>query len=446
MDLSAKLTVLAVLGDSGAAMMNAETVLDAKPTIEGALADANEALMEAQAALVGANEDQTTELNKVIGTIKMRIMEIDAILKGDDLEKYGETVTGTDPDEPKTAADAGLVVAKSIENALTRTGGFAISTTPNDIDTARMADPTMGAHKDDHQGMSWSDIFDVVDKRIATDAEVITVVPATSVDGTIMEGNVTAPFECDIAGTDRCADGSQDAGTFSGIVGTFFCEGGKCAVEGTGDAAKLTGGWYFYPTSSDDYYNYSHETKTYSVETLYAEYGYWLADATVTDIVTAVTINAYVRSDGNTTGLELGDTDEFKDDNSAEYNGPAVGLSSLGKGENLESSGHFDADVNLKVTFGGTPSIAGSISNFRGNAVNTKWEVELHGELSAQGVFSNGETDTVGGDDGTWSATLYGPVPVGDPPVNQRPTGIFGTFNANFSDGQAAGAYATRKE
>ena len=28
--------------------------------------------------------------------------------------------------------------------------------------------------------------------------------------------------------------------------------------------------------------------------------------------------------------------------------------------------------------------------------------------------------------------------------ATQRPTGIFGAFNAHFSDGHAAGAYATR--
>jgi hypothetical protein len=445
MDLSAKLTVLAVLGDSGAAMMNAETVLDAKPTIGSALADAKEALMDAQAALDGANADQTTELNKVIDTIEMRIKEIDAILNGDDLENYVEIVTGTDPDEPKTAADAGLVVAKSIENALTRIDGFDIledNVTDNGrIDTARKDDPTKGAHKDDHKGMSWSDIFDVVDKRIASGLAAITVVPATSADGTEVTDNVTDPtFACETAGAGECADGSQEPGTFSGITGMYFCEGGKCAVEGTGDAAKLTGGWYFYPTSSDDYYNYSHETKTYSVETLYAEYGYWLEDTNVTGIVNAVTINAYARSAGNTTSLQLDVTDDFKDE-SAEYNGPAVGLSSLGKGENLESSGHFDADVNLKVTFGGTPSIAGSISNFRGNAVNTNWNVELKSGAftGATLAYDTGITDTVGGEDGSWSATGYGPE-------NMRPTGIFGIFSVDFQDGTAAGAYATEKE
>ena len=30
--------------------------------------------------------------------------------------------------------------------------------------------------------------------------------------------------------------------------------------------------------------------------------------------------------------------------------------------------------------------------------------------------------------------------------IKHRPDGFFGRFNANFTDGQAAGAYATRKK
>ena len=45
---------------------------------------------------------------------------------------------------------------------------------------------------------------------------------------------------------------------------------------------------------------------------------------------------------------------------------------------------------------------------------------------------------TASGDDGLWSATGYGAM-------GARPTGIFGGFNAHFTDGHAAGAYATRK-
>ena len=49
---------------------------------------------------------------------------------------------------------------------------------------------------------------------------------------------------------------------------------------------------------------------------------------------------------------------------------------------------------------------------------------------------------------GAWTAQGYGPVQQTDggngDPVKHRPEGFFGRFNANFSDGAAAGAYATR--
>ena len=47
-------------------------------------------------------------------------------------------------------------------------------------------------------------------------------------------------------------------------------------------------------------------------------------------------------------------------------------------------------------------------------------------------------TTTASGQDGQWSAQGYGEQ-------MERPVGIFGGFNAHFTDGHAAGAYATRK-
>ena len=47
-------------------------------------------------------------------------------------------------------------------------------------------------------------------------------------------------------------------------------------------------------------------------------------------------------------------------------------------------------------------------------------------------------TTTASAQNGEWSATGYGKS-------GERPTGIFGDFNAHFTDGHAAGAYATRK-
>ena len=69
--------------------------------------------------------------------------------------------------------------------------------------------------------------------------------------------------------------------------------------------------------------------------------------------------------------------------------------------------------------------------------IDSGWTVELERKaLPAVGDFDDGKTVATGRD-GVWSATAYGTA-------GSRPTGIFGGFNAHFSDGHAAGAYATR--
>ena len=53
------------------------------------------------------------------------------------------------------------------------------------------------------------------------------------------------------------------------------------------------------------------------------------------------------------------------------------------------------------------------------------------------GTFADAGKTVATGRDGEWTAQAYGAE-------SERPTGIFGGFNAHFSDGHAAGAYATR--
>ncbi len=82
MDLSGKLGALNVKGDSGTAMDNAQKVLDAKTTIEGALTTANEALAALIAAKEGADDDEAAkeELDTVIEDVRMNIAAIQAIV------------------------------------------------------------------------------------------------------------------------------------------------------------------------------------------------------------------------------------------------------------------------------------------------------------------------------------------------------------------------------
>lgn len=135
---------------------------------------------------------------------------------------------------------------------------------------------------------------------------------------------------------------------------------------------------------------------------------------------------------------------------SASYKGSAVGMSVVWttdtKGKEVSGSrvsGHFDADVSLTMKFGTSPSLEGTISNFRGSGVDASWSVDLDSATLSGGTFSDGVTD--GGDAaGVWTATAFGGSATSG--SEARPAGVFGEFDADFTNGAAAGVYATRKE
>ena len=146
----------------------------------------------------------------------------------------------------------------------------------------------------------------------------------------------------------------------------------------------------------------------------------------------------------NTGGLDLSTANNLTD-TSATYEGTAAGMS-LHKevdGDGVAvpgtlQSGAFTADVTLTANFGGTPTLGGYINGFEGNAVDPDWRVTLvQGGFTTAATLTDGTT-TASADNGVWSAQGYGTS-------GERPTGIFGGFNAHFSDGHAAGAFATRK-
>ena len=107
------------------------------------------------------------------------------------------------------------------------------------------------------------------------------------------------------------------------------------------------------------------------------------------------------------------------------------------------ASGAFTADVTMTAKFHATaPMVGGTIDNFQGNAVGSGWSVKLRDTpVTDDGTITPGETIATG-QDGVWTGTAYG-ADGADAAV--RPTGIYGGFNAHFTDGRAAGAYATRK-
>ena len=172
---------------------------------------------------------------------------------------------------------------------------------------------------------------------------------------------------------------------------------------------------------------------------------YWLSVASATDDTT--TINRYLTGPTAQSAAVYGvdaNIDAFSG-TTARYIGKAVGMSVIGTGSS-RASGGFTADVDLTMRFGsaGTESLDGMIRNFKGSAVDPSWSVDLDNAALASGVLAATATTDGGGTEGSWTATAWG----GDATTGSeaRPAGVYGAFDANFTNGAAAGAYATRKQ
>ncbi len=234
---------------------------------------------------------------------------------------------------------------------------------------------------------------------------------------------------------------------YKGIKGTLYCQG-SCKVDG----GNLMGSLYFQKAGeniagSTRYYQMKAGNTYYTPYGVYARYGYGLYE---TGSTTGITLFAHspAGSDGDvseTAGLAK----------TATYEGKALGLSVLktytGPTVTGLKSGQFTADVTLNAKFGaaGTPALGGKIDNFMGNAVDEDWSVtltekkndnlEIVGSPGSRGVAQG--SDSVGGEvpqAGEWQAKPYGDSDT------KRPVGVIGDFNAHFSNGHAAGAFATR--
>ena len=240
--------------------------------------------------------------------------------------------------------------------------------------------------------------------------------------------------------TGTIADGATHAtANYMGIAGTVRCLGSDCEVEND----KLVGSWYFHQTdAASTLYvrnpdRVAARTMAYVTETLYASYGHWLSanttDATLWDVNTFAAI-----AGGGTSEFNAAASDDL--DETASYTGEAAGMSvrTYGSGDDKTTdSGRFTATVTLNATFGASPNARGSISDFKGEAVNTGWSATL--ETAPLDATSAG-TVVTNGRDGEWNAQAWGDD------AAARPVGIFGGFSAHFSDGDAAGAYATRMD
>ena len=467
-------------GDSMAASANAQKVLDAKTMLMEAINAAMAAKTAAETAKDGTDDaDVIAALDSAIMAAETQIEAAEGVLNGDDLAGYVDMVTGGDDADPMgTPASVGKSVAMAIAMALgptSNTDGTGTRVTfgtvaptatvnPANLSTLRAAtNPVAKANKfdtDNHLGKTWAMIVgedNVMDKQIADSTTGnFKTVKAASVSGMTL-GSTQA--------TGEVAAGSQvDTGiNYKGIPGGVFCGGSDCmveAVENNPDTTvdesttqrKLVGSWYFTPTNVMAFWMKAAGATDYTEE-LYVKYGHWLVvdDGSTTAANSGqVTVLPYAALSGTSPGVGswvAGDptaTDAGLRASSATYSGMAAGrsvhkeLDSDGTVTDIQS-GRFTAHVSLTATFAGTSStLGGKVNNFQGSAVDPSWTVSLNAITTGDGAVTTGVAEATG-QDGDWTSTAYGET-------TARPVGIFGSFNAHFTDGHAAGAYATRKD
>ena len=445
---ASKLTTILVNGDSMAATDNAQAILDAREAAAKAVTDAQTALDNAMAAMVhaAALADDDASKTSLVAALEAAIMVAKSHLKaatghsdGEPLKVAVEMVTGKDPEAkgyPTTPADHGKVVAMAIGEALggeLTTAGIARGAI---ADMAPEATVMNEVAMNDHTGKTWAEIVGdnaLKDMRIAdgTSGNSRTVKAASFADMPLSAIPNNPP-----SAADTISNGMQYAGAYEGIDGVVYCAGADCKVED----AKLTGSWYF-TTNADNtntYYEKVGEADVYTAETDYAQFGHWL---TVDAGVATVHRYALTASQGDPSWT----VDEMLTDTSATYSGDAVGMSVHKTSVDGEItsiySGAFTADVTLKAEFSVEATnqlLGGTVDNFQGNAVDPLWTVRFERtEVNTDGEVTAGRT-VASGRDGIWTADSYGAEAA-------RPVGIFGGFNAHFSDGHAAGVYATGK-
>ena len=252
-------------------------------------------------------------------------------------------------------------------------------------------------------------------------------------------------------------------GQLNGIDGTLYCDrAGGCGTYTKSSRTEFLDGWYFTPavnssrqaslgySPTETAYEDSDNDGTYEV-VRYVEYGMWLEG-----LDDDLTLHRRIGLVGPSSSRNLDFGTNTALDGSATYSGDAHGLSARTSGSRT-ASGHFTADVELDVTFGGTPLtvIRGTIDNFRpvsgqgSDHVDRRWSVSLYSPVPnnySGGRIGGDVTITAPDGDGDWGWTPYGEF-------QERPAGFYGDFDVEFYDdnddttnGVAAGLYHVEKQ
>ncbi len=459
-----KLTTTEVAGDSTAAMTAAQAILQAKYDAAQAVTDAQAALDAANMAAthaedVDADHPQKASLDAAIAaaivTAEAELEAAEDVRDNEMLAAAVEEVTGdedADPQgTPRSIANAvGMDIAMALLPTSSTNGGGVRHTHDTTAPVEANVPKALRFVMYDRVGQTYAEITGADRmERLGTDN---TLIALGSIAGkTTAQTWANVPQAITDLGTDAATaatDGASfETATYADIPGTVYCLGDDCKVTD----GKLAGSWYFAPTNPMAHWVKAtdnpattdvDESTMYTADTLFASFGHWLTSA---GDPLLWTVNTFATSTITERGdlITVNTTGDTLTDSSAEYSGTAVGMSVLkadnaaGDGQDI-NTGRFTAKVSLTATFHATaPMLSGHVTGFAGSAVNENWRVTLQ-ERAFGDNFTDGAAVATGRD-GVWVANAYGEA-------NQRPTGIYGGFNAHFSDGHAAGAYATRKD
>ena len=444
-----EMSVIKAQGVSSAIQKSAQGVLDARQDLVDAVAEAKAKRMAAMDRVETLDDGATKNgLNELITEANAAIEAGEKLLnaKGrNSLQGFVAKYTG----EGTTPAERANKLAETLNGfnlsdnagtnpsrALTNLSNGAGRNALGDADEEHVfAD---GNTRTDSM-MTFAEIFEGETKDIAVSNTVMAAISLKGFDGGDYEGGtLAARTDSDVPGT------PIDDAEYLGIPGVAHCRE-ECKVNGEG--------WYFVPDEKDDYF--APDGKGGYVPAQFVEWGMWMGgDAD------APTIVRYIGQGRGSAELDIvEDTDYFLGDHDdlaeeATYTGAAAGLSSreTGTGDDKKTaSGHFEASVSLTAKFGDAAdaSIEGRIRNFRdpsgdnGSHVNTDWRLDLKdtGDGGFDGIVSYEDGDFDRGTiTGGWTAQAYGSG-TGTAADAKRPDGIFGAFNADFSDGKASGVY-----
>ena len=497
------LDVISVKGNSAEAAANAGKVLMAEMDANQAVRDAEAAQTAAESALAAATalEDSATKAGLVAAleaAVEYAKSQVTAAVAARDVnpmtsddppvvtpavdslaEAVAKVTGGENADPQGTPKSIGDGVAMAVGGALLPTNttegsldGTAVRVTHYDgtsgsevpADAPAIADRTYHTHNS--PGMTWAQIVgeaNVMDVR-RFESSAIRQVKAMSVMGSMASDLAAAadtplpPDTDDVTDGIQNADGNSYDAMYKGIGGTVFCAGSDCGRDADGN---LTGSWYFTPDSTTAVFIENPDATAraatpYVAHTAYVQWGHWLTVGVSPDGAGEVRVHTYATTGANIENLNVGVATGCDPECTATYTGRAAGMSLHktfdGNGDQLTiDSGAFTARVSLTARFGTAPMLSGTIDQFRGGPqVDTGWSVDL--KDTAINTTTAAVADGVAkgsGQAGDWAAQGYGPAQTPadssttptTPAVNHRPDGFFGSFNAHFTDGHAAGAF-----